>query len=166
MFKQPALLIVHRLINCVNSTLLRAATGIVLFAVNMASCENANNQQTPDYHISDGCYEGYFEYQNDYYRSSICFENGRYIERPSLVFPQKSLGCLTIGTYSTEAINLQFEAELLVFNDDLREPCVVDTYLPGNYIISISETNDSLIFSRGIGDNYIIYRLMRLCLDE
>ena len=153
---------VHQLDNNVNRSKWRITLGVILLVANIASCENEDNQQISNYHISNGCYEGFFEYQNDYYRSSICFENGRYIERPSLAFTQKNLGCLTIGTYSTESTNLLFEAELHVYNDDLREPCLVDTYLPGTYNISITESRDSLVFSRGDGNNQIIYKLKKL----
>ena len=126
MFKHPTLMIVHQLRNFISRSIWRKTFVVFFLAVNIASCENSDNQNTSNYLITNGCYEGFFEYQNDYYRSSICFENGKYIERPSLVFTQKNEYCLTAGTYSTESYTLTFKSELSVFNAELRQECLVD----------------------------------------
>ena len=140
--------------------------GVIIFlVVFVASCEKEDNQIS-NFQISDGCYQGFFDYQNTQYWCSICFENGKYFERPAMeLFVQKSLGCLTIGTYSTASNILSFESELQLFNE-LREPCLTDIYLPGTYTIANTELQDSLIFSRGTGDNQIIYQLKKLDLDK
>jgi hypothetical protein len=139
--------------------------GSVFFMIALVvSCESEDNQIT-NYQISDGCYQGYFYYQDNSYWYSICFENEEYVEWPSggAAF-QKSLGCLTVGSYSTENNFLSFELDSNKFSD-FPEPCVTDMYLPGTYTITSSEIQDSLIFERGTGDNQIIYYLKKPALD-
>ena len=124
----------------------------------VASCEREDNQST-NYQISDGCYQGYFDYQDNFYWCSICFENDEYVEWPSGgVLFQKSMGCLTVGTYSTNSNIISFKIDSFKFSD-FPEPCVIDMQLPGNYTITSSEIQDSLIFEKGTGDNQIIYYL-------
>jgi len=166
MFKQPNNMIVHQLRNYINRSLWRKTLFVVFLIVNIASCENTDNQEMLNYHIDNGCYEGYFEYQNDHYRCSICFENGTYFERPGQLSTRKNDYCLTAGTYSTESNNLFFEFEFRVFHDAYRQECLLDMHLPGTYEIRNSEVQDSLIFSRGNGDNYIIYKLKKTDPDK
>jgi hypothetical protein len=132
--------------------------GIALFfIVLLISCEDIDD----NYQISDGCYEGYFKYQETSYWCSICFENGKYIEWPSggARF-QKSWSCLTVGTYSTESNTLSFVLDSYKFKD-INEPCTENMLLPGRYEITNTDKIDSLIFKKGTGDNQIIYFLKK-----
>jgi hypothetical protein len=136
--------------------------GIVFFVIALlTSCENIFDKQTDNYQISDGCYEGYFEYQDASYWCSICLEKGKYIEWPSggAMF-QKSMSCLTVGTYSTESNSLSFVLDSYKFKG-FQEPCTTDMLLPGRYEITNTDKKDSLIFKKGTGDNQITYFLKK-----
>ncbi|MDP3442937.1 MAG: hypothetical protein Q8T08_08780 [Ignavibacteria bacterium] len=138
--------------------------GIVFFVIAfLASCENINtfDKEIDNFQIADGCYEGYFEYQDASYWCSICLENGKYIEWPSGgVMFQKTWSCLTVGTYSTESNTLSFVLDSYKFKD-FPEPCTTNMLLPGKYEITNANKIDSLIFKKGTGENQITYFLKK-----
>jgi hypothetical protein len=74
---------------------------------------------------------------------------------------QKSMSCLTVGTYSIHNNALSFKLGSYKFKD-FPEPCPSDMRLPGIYTITNTEKQDSLIFKRGTGDAQIIYYLKKL----
>lgn len=137
--------------------------GLVFFVVAiLISCENTEERQTDHYPVADGCYEGYFEYQDTSYWCSVCFEKGKYIEWPSggAMF-QKSMSCLTVGTYSTENNSLLFVLDSYKFKG-FPETCTTEMLLPGRYeIITPTGKKDSLVFKKGTGVNEIAYFLKR-----
>lgn len=130
----------------------------LLVIVLIASCEKTDDNQ-----ISDGCYEGYFDYHATSYWSLICFEDGKYVEWPSGgAFYQKEMTCLTVGTYSTKGNILSFELDSFKFTvDDILMQCISDMVLPGRYDIIQTEKQDSLIFKRGTSENQITYYLKK-----
>lgn len=125
------------------------------------SCENIDEKQPANFQISDGCYQGYFDFQDTSYWCSICLENGEYAEWPSGgVMFQKSMGCLTVGTFSTDNASLSFELGSFKFKD-FPEPCTTEMLLPGKFEITYSNSQDSLVFKRGTGEKQIIYYLKK-----
>ena len=136
--------------------------GIVLLVIALiASCDNKDENQIIQYQVAEGCYGGYFDYQNVSYWCSICFENGQYIEWPSGgVLLQKSMSCLTVGTYSKENNTMSFVLDSFKFKN-FPEPCTTNMLLPGSYQITNTDKKDSLIFKRGTGNNQIIYYLKK-----
>ena len=139
--------------------------GIVLFVLAlMSSCDLFENQMYIE--VTDGCYHGYFRYNNQNYWSSICFENGKYVEWPSGgAMYQKSYSCITVGTYSTEDNKLEFLFGSYKMKD-FPENCNADLLLPGKYKIKNSGKQDSLIFTRGSGDELIVYHLKRYVAEN
>lgn len=137
-------------------------TGIIilLFAL-LTSCEKKDENQITSNQIAKGYYEGYFEYKEDSYWCEIYFDGNKYEEWPSggALF-QKSMICLTVGTFSIENNVLSFELDSIKFKD-FPESCTPDMFLPGNYQITNTVKKDSLIFKRGTGDNQIVYYLKR-----
>jgi len=134
-------------------------TLIVLFLVAglMLGC----NKQNVNYKITEGYYEGYFDYKNTLYWCLIHLEDKKYVEWPSGgVWLQKSFGCLTVGDYSINGNRLFFELDSFKF-EDFPEPCESDMLLPGEYKIHDFIEQDSLIFEKGNGNSRIVYYLKR-----
>ena len=136
--------------------------GIVFLLFTLfTSCENNDENQISNNQIAKGYYEGYFDYKDSSYWCEIYFDGNNYEEWPSggALF-QKSMSCLTVGTFSTDNNALSFVLDSIKFKDFL-EPCTPAMFLPGNYEITNTAKKDSLIFKRGIGDNLIVYYLKR-----
>jgi len=126
----------------------------------LIACDDDNDNQI-NYTIDNGCYQGYFDYQDTSYWCSICFENGKYVEWPSGgAYFQKSMSCLTVGTFSTKNNVISFELDSFKFND-FPEPCETDMLLPGSYEIVYEGHQDSLVFKKGNDDSEIIYYLKK-----
>ncbi|MCL6103599.1 MAG: hypothetical protein M1292_14120 [Bacteroidetes bacterium] len=136
--------------------------GIVLLLFTLiTSCEKKDENQVNNYQISKGYYEGYFDYKGGSYWCEIYFDGYKFEEWPSGgAFFQKSMSCLTVGTFSTKNNTLSFVLGSLKFKD-FPEPCTPDMFLPGSYEITNTVKKDSLIFTRGTGDNQIIYFLKK-----
>ncbi len=127
---------------------------VLLFACN----DNIENQINT---INDGYYEGYFDYQDTSYWCLINFENGQYVEWPSGgAYYQKSMSCLTVGTFSTKNNLISFQLDSFKF-EDVPEPCNTDMILPGTYEILYEGQKDSLVFKKGNDKNEIIYYLKK-----
>ena len=136
---------------------------IVLFLI--AGLTTGCNKQNVNYKITEGYYEGYFDYMDTLYWCLIQLEDKKYVEWPSGgVWFQKSFGCLTVGDYSISGDRLFFELDSFKF-ESFPEPCESDMLLPGEYEIYDFIDQDSLIFEKGAGDNKIVYYLKRY-VDE
>ena len=132
---------------------------IALFAAFVA-CDT-EVEQTEYVPIAGGYFEGHFEYRDTAYWCLIQMADGRYEEWPSggAMF-QKSMGCLTLGSYNQQNEKITFEADKFKF-PGFPEACVPDMILPGDYTIVYAGEPDSLVFKRGTGDNEIIYYLKK-----
>jgi hypothetical protein len=120
-----------------------------------------NEQEDPEviFKIVDGAYGGHFGYQGHNYWCSITIDNNKYEEWPSGgILYQKPYSCLTVGTVSVSNDILTFKRDSFKFKD-FPLACEPDMILPGIYKINKVIDNDSIIFSRGVGDNNIIYFL-------
>jgi hypothetical protein len=132
---------------------------IVIIALLVACDDNIDNQINNT--IADGYYEGYFDFQQTSYWCLIHFENGKYVEWPSGgAYFQKSMGCLTVGTFSAKNNIIAFELGSFKF-EDFPEPCETDMLLPGNYEILYEGQQDSLVFKKGSNESEITYYLKK-----
>lgn len=111
--------------------------------------------------IQDGFYGGFFEYKGVRYYSSIIIKNNRYTEGASGgVIYQKNLPSLTEGTYLVYEGNIIFHPQRYQMDESeiwKRNP---DLILKNAFKISFNE-KDSFSFSRGTGDQKIVYLLRR-----
>jgi hypothetical protein len=134
-----------------------------LFFLILISC-NKDNQFHPDYKITEGYYMGTFTYQNKKYFSEIVFDKNKYEEFPSGGFIyQKAETCLSIGRDTIIDDILSFKLDSIKYNFPGWE-CNPNMFLPGEYKINLLNEEDSLVFSRGLKANLIVYNLKRLKL--
>ena len=134
-----------------------------MFFFILISC-NKDNQLHPDYKITDGYYMGTFSYQGEKYFSEIVFDKNKYEEWPSGGFLyQKALTCLSIGRDTIIDDILSFKLDSIKYNFPGWE-CNPNMFLPGEYKINLINEEDSLVFSRGLKANLIVYNLKRLKL--
>jgi hypothetical protein len=114
--------------------------------------------------ISEGYYMGNFTYQNQTYWCEIQLDKNKYEEWPSGgAFYQKEMSCLTVGTDTVINGILTFKLDSFKFAG-YPVQCKSDMTLPGEYKINLLTDEDSIVFSRGSGNNKIIYHLKRLNL--
>jgi hypothetical protein len=121
-----------------------------------------DNDDTPileKNNISDGHYLGHFVLDNRNYWCSIEISNKTYEEWPSGgIMYQKDMGCLTTGSFN-------IIEDIITFTLDSYKlpgfPCDTRMPLPGEYKIHLITLNDSLIFSKGIGNNKIKYHIKK-----
>lgn len=136
-------------------------------------CEREQSEKTEQYDMNDpsvlekdsfseGIYMGYFVLRNQNYWCQIEFINNTYEEWPSggANF-QKEISCLTKGNYSIENDLVKYELSGYKF-PDFHVSCTPEMILPGDYKIHLITLNDSLIFSKGVGENKIKYYLSRV----
>jgi hypothetical protein len=123
------------------------------------SCCEHDNPEVMTFKIVDGAYGGHFNYQGQLYWCSITINENKYAEWPSggLLY-QKDVACLTVGTVSVLNDILTFKLDSFKFKQ-FYQLCEPDMILPGNYKINDIINNDSIIFSRGVRSNKIIYYL-------
>jgi len=132
---------------------------IVVFLLHMLGCGEEGLQILNQ--MTDGYYQGYFDFQGQSYYSLIQFENGRYEEWPSGgAMYQKSMGCLSVGFYSTKNGFFTFELDSYK-HQGFPESCITEMVLPGVYDIIYSDKQDSLVFKRGSGKHEITYYLKK-----
>ena len=111
--------------------------------------------------IVGGHYEGHFTYRDTGYWCLIQMADGRYEEWPSGgVWFQKSMGCLTLGSYDQQNDKIIFKADKFKF-PEFPEACVPAMLLPGTYAIVYAGEPDSLVFKGGTGDTEIVYYLKK-----
>lgn len=112
--------------------------------------------------FSDGVYMGYFVLQDQNYWCDIEFTGDCYEEWPSGgVMYQKEISCLTTGTFNVENSILSFKLNSYKF-PAFPASCHSEMILPGDYKIHLLTTGDSLVFSKGTGNDKIKYYLVRV----
>lgn len=134
----------------------------VLFSCHETDMEIIGNQQ-----IAEGHYEGWYSYGGSNYWCLIQFEGNRYEEWPSggAMF-QKSMACLTTGTYHANDNKLIFNIGTIK-HKGFPDSCDTNTMLPGTYEMIPTSRQDSLVFAKGDGDSRIIYHIVnRMNLGE
>jgi len=138
---------------------------LIISALPIFGCNKESGDQsniTSILKIKEGYYMGDFIYQSQTYWCEIQFDKKRYEEWPSGgVIYQKNMSCLTVGTNSVINGILTFTLDSFKF-DGYPYPCNSDMTLPGDYKINLITDEDSIIFSRGSGNNKITYHLKRL----
>lgn len=116
--------------------------------------------------LVDGFYQGSFSYTNMDYWYLIEINRQHYEEWPSGgVMFQKSMGCLTTGSYLIHDNKITFDLDSLKF-EDFPEQCITDMFLPGDYQIIYRDNNDSIVFSKLSDTDQITYKLKRKNFDN
>lgn len=133
---------------------------LFIFLVAVISCQEVDNELVNNNQIAEGHYVGWFSYRDRDYWCLIQFENDRYEEWPSggAMF-QKSMACLTTGTYYVDGNKLVFNIGTLK-HEGFPDPCDANTMLPGTYELASTGRQDSLVFAKGEGDSRIIYHVV------
>lgn len=131
-----------------------------------SGCQDNEENDSTNIKIKDGFYMGYFVYNSKDYWCEIEFDNYNYIEWPSggALF-QKSMSCLTVGTYRISNDKLTFNLGSFKF-PEFQPPCESAMLLPGEYKIYNTGKADSLIFEKGVDSNKIKYFLKRIPIDN
>jgi hypothetical protein len=112
--------------------------------------------------FSEGIYMGYFVLQDQEYWCEIEFKGNKYEEWPSGgAYYQKEMGCLTTGAFSINNTILKYDLDKYKF-PDFPGACTSEMILPGDYKIHLIAVNDSLIFSKGVGEDKIKYHLIKV----
>lgn len=113
--------------------------------------------------LSDGFYMGYFVLRDQNYWCEIQFKSSsQYEEWPSGgAMYQKEMSCLTTGTFNIDDSILSFEENSYKF-PTFPFPCDGKMILPGEYKIHLITVKDSLVFSKGVGENKIKYHLIKV----
>jgi hypothetical protein len=133
---------------------------LLVFLLALVSCKDADNELVNNHHIAEGYYEGWFSYRDMNYWCLIHFENDRYEEWPSGgVMFQKSMGCLTKGTYYIDGNKLVINPGTLK-HEGFPDPCDVNTMLPGTYKLFNTGRQDSVVFEKGEGNSRIVYHVV------
>ena len=134
---------------------------VIAIAMIVVTCDNNNEVLNENDLINDGFYGGSLSYKSIDYWCLIEFNCNKYEEFPSggMIY-QKSIGCLTTGTYSINESVLTFTLDFFKF-EGYPEPCVTDMLLPGEYHINYRDNNDSIVFEKETENGKIIYYLKR-----
>lgn len=135
---------------------------VILIAVVslIIACDNEMEHKS-NHIVSDGTYIGYFSYDDTKYWYSITLEDGKYVEWPSGgAYYQKSMVCLTEGSYSIVNDKISFELGTYKFSNFPAE-CKTIMCLPDEYSIVYSNNSDSLVFKKEKGDDEVIYYLSK-----
>lgn len=112
--------------------------------------------------LSEGFYMGYFVLRDQDYWCEIQFISNQYEEWPSGgALYQKEMSCLTTGTYNIDNTILSFDLNSYKY-PTYPSPCDPKMTLPGEYKIHLITVDDSLIFSKGVGENKIKYYLNKV----
>ncbi len=126
----------------------------------MFSCRKTDKEFISNQQLTEGHYEGWFSYRNSNYWCLIQFEGNRYEEWPSGgVMFQKSMACLTRGTYYADENKLIFNPGTLK-HEGFPDSCDMNTMLPGTYEMLYTGRQDSLVFAKGKGDSRIVYHVV------
>jgi hypothetical protein len=135
---------------------------LFVFLAALFSCQDDDKELISNKGVAEGYYEGWFSYRDRNYWCLIQFEEDRYEEWPSGgVMYQKSMACLTKGTYYSDGNKLVFNPGTLK-HEGFPDQCVADTKLPGTYVLFNTGRQDSLVFAKGEGDSRIIYHVARM----
>lgn len=123
------------------------------------NCCEDDDSEALTFKIIDGYYFGKFSYHGQFYWSQIRIEKNKYEERlvGGVGYP-KEYHCLTFGTVSVLKDILTFKLDSFKYKH-YYQLCEPDMILPGYYKINEVINNDSIIFSKGVGSNKIVYYL-------
>lgn len=133
----------------------------ILLALLLITCHKNNQEIFENDLLNDGFYGGSFSYDsiNHWYLLEIIHNN--YEEWPSGgVMYQKSMGCLTTGTYLINDSIITFMLDSFKF-EDYPESCVPAMILPGKYRLIYRDNYDSIVFEKETNNSKIIYMLKR-----
>jgi len=145
---------------------MKAVLFVIALAMLLVTCDKNNEVLNENDLINDGFYGGSFLYDSIDYWCLIEFNYNKYEEWPSGgAIYQKSMGCLTTGSYSINEGMLTFILDSFKF-EDYPEPCNNDMLLPGEYQINYRDNNDSIVFEKETENGKIIYYLKRAKLDN
>ncbi len=141
---------------------MKVSKWLFIFLLAAISCQKVDTELVSNQQIPEGYYEGWFSYHDQNYWCLIQFENNRYEEWPSGgVMFQKSMACLTKGTYYSDGNKLVFNPGTLK-HEGFPDPCDANTMLPGTYELIETDRQDSLVFAKGEGENRIVYHVVNI----
>ena len=100
----------------------------------------------------NGYYSGTFTLGNATYSELISFTDEFYIEFPSLGIKNQLLPCFSHGYY-------ELDGNTITFDRAEKTNCSgPDRLLSGEY--DIIQMGDTLIFEKGLGDEYVVYTMI------
>jgi len=134
---------------------------LITLALLMVTCDKNSDGVEENDLFNDGYYGGGFSYEGISYWYLLEINQSNYEEWPSGgAIYQKSMGCLTTGTYSINDSILTFTLDSFKF-EGYPFPCVTDMILPGEYQINYRDDNDSIVFEKETENGKIVYYLNR-----
>jgi hypothetical protein len=118
-----------------------------------------SKEDVPKSIVLDGNFSGHIDYKGTSYWTSISFDENNYAEWPSGgAYYQKSIECLTVGSYSLDANSVTFTLDSFKYSQH-QNPCESDMLLPGKYSVTYLLEPDSVVFEKGTGTDRIVYYL-------
>jgi hypothetical protein len=133
----------------------------ILLAFLLVTCDKNGVELIEDDLLIDGYYGGSFAYDGLDYWYLLEINHNNYEEWPSGgAIYQKSMGCLTTGTYSINDSIITFISDSIKF-EDYPFPCATGMSLPGEYQINCRDDNDSIVFEKETENSTIVYYLKR-----